>query len=415
MKCVLLYSKRHFTPNIDSELNGSSAGVISREIYESLVQIPKVELFYFDAFNLDEWEDVKPDLLVSIVDSFGLAKHYFKPKYSIVIAVNQHPLDRLALTTEIVAEKIPIKALAASDGWLQSANSLRNSNGVVYVGNHVTGESLLKYMPGKKMYQTHYLPHLAITSKKKSTTESRSVLVLMSSIGFRKGFDRFYQSILRESAELSKYNFHILGFPENEYWADKVQELIKDFPNIVFHGWISNLDPKFSQILSSAEYAIFPTREEGMVGSLLECLENDIICLHTKNTGIDNSLASIELSSQGELNLSTKLNFLDTLSITEKSKIRVTQCNDWTSQVQNSEKIGSAVIHAVRDMVETEKISSRNLYLGLFRTFKAYLKVPTPILLRRIKFLALIRLNNYLTLRFPKLKRLIRLLAGPRF
>lgn len=408
MKCVLLYSKRHFTPNVESDLNGSSAGVISREIYESLLQIPEVELFYFDAFNLEEWEDINPELLVSIVDSFGLAKRFFKPKYSLVIAVNQHPLDRLTLTAEIVAEKMPLRALSASDGWLQSSSCMRNSNGVVYVGNHITGKSLSKYLPGKRLYQANYLPHLAITSELKTSTESRNVLVLMSSIGFRKGFDRFYRSILKESIELSKYNFNILGFPESEYWEEKVQELISTFPNIQFHGWISNLDPKFSQILSSAEYAIFPTREEGLVGSLLECLENGVICLHTKNTGIDNSMVLLELMSEGELNLGAKLNFLDSLSDSDKSKIRMTQRNDWKTQVHNSEKIGSAVTHAVREMMGNEKTSSRNLYLGLTRSFRAYTKVPTPILLRRIKFLALIRINNNLNLRFPKLKKLIR-------
>lgn len=408
MKCVLLYSKRHFTPSIESELNGSSAGVISREIYESLLQIPGVELFYFDAFNLEEWQDINPDLLVSIVDSFGQAKRYFKPKYSLVIAVNQHPLDRLVLTAEIVAEKIPLRALSASDGWLQSTSGLRNCNGVVYVGNDITGKSLSRYMPGKRIYQTNYLPHLAITNNPKASTESRNVLVLMSSIGFRKGFDRFYRAILKESIELTNYNFNILGFPENEYWEGKVQELINDFPNIQFHGWISNLDPKFSRILSSAEYAIFPTREEGLVGSLLECLENEIICLHTKNTGIDNSLVSLELTSQGELNLSAKLNYLDSLSDSDKLQIQMTQRNDWMTQVHDSEKIGSAVIHAVKDMMESEKFSFRNLYSGLFRSFNTYTKVPTSILLRRIKFLALIRINNNLSLRFPKLKKFIR-------
>lgn len=415
MKCVLLYSKRHFMPNIESELNGSSAGVISREIYESLLQIPGVELFYFDAFNLDEWEDVNPDLLVSIVDSFGLAKRYFKPKYSLVIAVNQHPLDRLALTAEIVAEKIPLKALSTSDGWLQSTSSLQNSDGIVYVGNDITGKSLSKYLPGKRLYQANYLPHLAITRNQKASTESRNVLVLMSSIGFRKGFDRFYQSILRESIELTNYNFNILGLPENEYWENKVQKLINGFPNIQFHGWISNLDPKFSEILSFAEYAIFPTREEGMVGSLLECLENDIICLHSKNTGIDNSLVSLELTSQGDLNLGIKLNYLDTLSDSEKLQIRMTQRSDWQTQVNKSEKIGNAVIHAVRDMMESEKFSSRNFYLGFFRSLRAYIKVPIPILLRRIKFLGLIRVNNNLNLKFPKLKRVIRAFARLQF
>lgn len=408
MKCVLLYSKRHFTPNIESELDGSSAGVISREIYDSLLQIPEVELFYFDAFNLEEWEDVNPDLLVSIVDSFGRAKRYFKPKYSIVIAVNQHPLDRLALTAEIVAEKIPIGALSASDGWLQSTSCLRNSNGVVYVGNDITGESLSKYMPGKRLYQTNYLPHLAITTSPKASPESRNVLVLMSAIGFRKGFDRFYRALLKDSIELTNYSFNILGFPENEYWKEKVRELINDFPNVHFHGWISNLDPKFSQILSSAEYAIFPTREEGLVGSLLECLENDIICLHTKNSGVDNSLVSLELTSQGELNLAAKLNYLDSLPDSDKSQIRMAQRNDWKTQFHNSEKIGSAVIHAVRDMMEVEEFSSKNLYLWLSRSFRAYRKVPTPILLRRIKFLGLIRVNNNLNLRHPKLKKFIR-------
>jgi hypothetical protein len=396
---VLLYSKRHFTPGLDSDLNGSSAGVISREVYESLLRVPNLELFYFDAFNTTEWLDINPDVLVSIVDAFDLAFWYFKPKISILIAVNQHPLDRLLTTSEIPTNNLPINALSGADGWLQSARKLDKASAIVYVGNQRTAESLQKYLPNSNLFQAYYLPHFEVCNSRQSAKTPKNVLVLMSSIGFRKGFDRFYSAVQKEGNALSAYNFHLVGFPEGNYWANKVSELTARYPNIQFHGWVSNLSPEFKQILDCAEYAIFPTREEGMLGSLLECMENRIICFHTKDSGIDISTEYLRIPNKGDLKLAQLLNEIDSMDMTEKFLLLEKQSLTWKNQISNSQKIGPAVVSAIEKAISSSSINQRHGFISISSTLNVYKSVPLGILLRRLKFIFVIAIQNRIYLK----------------
>lgn len=401
MKCVLLYSKRHFSPGTFSELNGSSAGVISRELYETLIGMPNLELHYFDAFDLSEWIDVETDILISIVDSFNLAYWYFRPKVSIVIAVNQHPLDRLLNTIEISKRRMPIDALAASDGWLQPAIGLRRANGIIFVGNQVTKQSFARYLPTIHLYQAHYSPHVYVSSKSSYPKVKRSVLVLMSSIGFRKGFDRFYESMVTDAEKLSGYTFEIVGLPEGRFWQEKIESLVKKYPNINFRGWISNLSSEFSKVLSQSEYAIFPTREEGMVGSLLECLEYKIICLHTSHSGIDNSSAKLRLPSNGPLNLFSMLNQIDIMEVANKNQLVNQQIEDWRRQVSNSRTIGSAVVDFLSKDDTKPFVPSKKFPHIYLPSIQIYFRIPVRILTRRINYFLRYSVRNRLFLGHP--------------
>jgi glycosyltransferase involved in cell wall biosynthesis len=403
MKCVLLYSKRHFTPGVDSDLNGSSAGVISKEIYETLASIENLELYYYDAFNLEEWKSVNSDILVSIIDSFDLAYWYFKPKIAILIAVNQHPLDRLLTTADTSKKGLPKNVLSGSDGYLQNANGLRKANAVIYVGNEITALSFKNYLPETKLYQAYYLPHSGIRGSHQETKESRSVLVLMSSIGFRKGFDRFYEALNLDSEALSKFKFNIVGSPEGDFWEEKVLELTYKYPNVNFQGWISNLSPEFQSILNNSDYAIFPTREEGMVGSLLECIASGILCLHTQNSGLDNSLDFLKLPSAGNLNLANKLNFIDGLDDSQKNSVREIQKIDLNFQIKMSESVGNALMLAINEANTNKEIWSKFVFKYYVSYLRVYAKVPSGILFRRFKFISRNSLRNRLYLRHLKL------------
>ena len=403
MKCVLLYSKRHFTPGVDSDLNGSSAGVISKEIYETLASIENLELYYYDAFNLEEWKSVNSDILVSIVDSFDLAYWYFKPKIAILIAVNQHPFDRLLTTADTSKKSWPKNVLSGSDGYLQNANGLRKANAVIYVGNEITALSFKNYLPETKLYQAYYLPHSGIRGSHQETKESRSVLVLMSSIGFRKGFDRFYEALNLDSEALSKFKFNIVGSPEGDFWEEKVLELTYKYSNVNFQGWISNLSPEFQSILNNSDYAIFPTREEGMVGSLLECIASGILCLHTQNSGLDNSLDFLKLPSAGNLNLANKLNFIDGLDDSQKNSVKEIQKIDLNFQIKMSESVGNALMLAINEANTNKKIWSKFVFKYYVSYLRVYAKVPSGILFRRFKFISRNSLRNRLYLRHLKL------------
>lgn len=398
--CVLLYSRRHFDPEHQSSLMGSSAGQIASALYQSLIDMDEYEVSYFDSFDHLEWHGRKIDLLVTLVDNLDLAKWYFRPTHVVVIAVNQHPLERFRIAGYAHKLRIPLAALSASDGVYQSCRGLASVDTILCVGNSKTLSTYSKYINSCTIYQTSYGTIFSGPKKPKLIRKIRKILILMSSIGYRKGFDRLFDELITNETDFSMFEFHIIGNPESAYWQGKITELTNKKSNIKFHGWILNNTPEFDAILNEMDLALFPTREEGLVGSLLECIDLGILSLHTVNSGLNNSLPELELSENGSINLISKLTYLAKLSPDELGCLRSKQANEKENQFSQSELIGDTLKSCLKN--ENLKSKGKLNFLAVAKVWHQFPKTHyAKLIINRVRFTEIRIQKAKLQLRFP--------------
>lgn len=383
--CVVLYSRRHFNPVGESELLGSSAGQIASTIYYKLKSQDDLELHYFDAFNHYEWKKLKVDILVSIVDNLPLSYKFFKPKELYVVAVNQHPLERLKIASESKKDLVPYSALSASDGIYQPFRILAKANGIVCVGNMVTINTYTKYLNHCKIVATTYKSVFSKAQSELNNQSIKDVLVLMSSIGYRKGFDRFAREFDNDQEVLQEFNFHIVGEPENEFWKETVDRIISKNDNVYFYGWLDNESSEFLELLKKTRIAIFPTREEGMVGSLLEILDLGLVPLHTVNSGVDNTQGQLVLEPQRKSDLGLKLHALLNKSEEELSLIQKVQVLDFDKQVSNTFDVAEQLFRLI--MLNNPKASKNRNFTQIVTIIRLMFVIPPRIQLRRFRLL----------------------------
>lgn len=406
-KCVILYSRRHFDPNKKTELNESSAGKIAASIYESLSKIPNLEVQYFDAFDFTEWQRFRVDVLITLIDNMPLATWYFKPRKTIVVAVNQHPLVRLENALNSRDYGVPSRAIVPSDGAFQPFFCLKKANVILCVGNLHTASTFKRYLKNSYILDTHYQASIPNFKKERSPGEIKKILVLMSSIGYRKGFDRIKKEIEENSKVLSQFEFHLIGHPEGVFWKKQVDDLTNKYANVVDHGWILNDTILFKKLLGEMDIALFPTREEGLVGSLLECLESGILCMHTPNSGLDNSIEELALPEFGTLNLENKLLKLSQMSTFELDEIYNRQISDMRNQFSISPKIADKIAMIIEDGILFGK-SKLKFYATLHTLIKVIRIKNFRMIKIRLQLIQLRIIKAKLSITFPITYKLLK-------
>jgi glycosyltransferase involved in cell wall biosynthesis len=406
--CVILYSRRHFDPGKDTDLSASSAGQIARAIYEAVQSLPGVEVNYFDCFNHNEWKPIKTDILITIVDNLSLARWYFQPNRTFVIAVNHHPLERLRISSQALNEGLPSDALVPSDGIYQSYQGLTKVDGILCIGNQRTLDSYTKYIRDCNIVLSSYQSFFSSArTPKRGVREIRNVLILMSSIGYRKGFDQIYNSLVREKELLKEYNFHIIGHPEGRYWSKLVSELEEELDNVTFHGWVINSTSRFAELLSQTDVALFPTREEGLVGSLIECIDNGILSLHTVNSGLNNSAELLTLPNYGELRLGEKLKSIRVLDRETLVDLVTNQAREMHTQFKSNPTISIQIKKSI--MNASPRSSSRHNWLKILQSVTQILRSkPITILLVRFRWTTVRKFKARIELKYPRLYLAIR-------
>jgi glycosyltransferase involved in cell wall biosynthesis len=397
--CVILYSRRHFNPVAPTSLENSSAGQIARSLYEELSKMEEYEVHYFDAFDHSEWKKMKVDLLVSLIDNLDLARWFFKPAETVVIAVNQHPLERLRLCGLAPKLGIPISALSASDGIFQPYKALSGVNEILCVGNDKTANSFRYFLKNCNITETFYSTYLGEQQSPKQVIRIENILILMSSIGYRKGFDRIYDSLTKDGDKLSQYKFHIIGQPEGPYWKDKVDALTENYSNVHFHGWVSNNTDYFNSLLNQMDVSLFPTREEGLVGSLLECIHSGVLSLHTSNSGLNNSLDELKLNDDGDLNLLQKLSHISGLDPQRIISLQIEQFTQMQTQMSNSPNIGLALRELITSGLSKQRIQPRKK--SSFLTYSKFSISFFPIISKRVNLTYMRVLKAKVSITFP--------------
>lgn len=405
--CVLLYSKRHFDPQETMPLEQSSAGQIAKTLYMEIVENTEYRIHYFDAFDHVEWTQLETDLLITLVDNIDLAMWYFKPKRTILIAVNQHPLERIRINGESLKYGIPTKALTASDGIYQPFKSIYKANSILCVGNSKTSSTFEKYLKNSTIINTSYLSFMGSLKVRKEMSGVKNILILMSSIGYRKGFDRIYNSLMTEGEKLRDYQFHIIGHPEGDYWQKKIDELQAKYSNVHNHGWVLNNSTRFNELMMTMDIALFPTREEGLVGSLLECIQGGVISLYSENAGLDNKIENLTLTHNGSLELAEKILAVSKLTKSELQALADDQFSQLQTQLKVLPNIGSALGALIESGIPNSHGKNRQL-----RIIATWLKLPlgnfVPILIKRIRVIRIRILKAKLQIRSPKIYSLMK-------
>ena len=271
--CLILGSISHFNPLTDTELSKTSAGLILQEIYTTVKSIDYINCFYLDRGSIRDWERLDVDILITYLDDIKIARWFFKPNKIYLIAVNQHPIERLKLLREAKKAKIPFEGLNGSDGIYQPIFSATNFNGVLCVGNKVTIDSYTKYYRNLKIYNSFYTTNikprksLSISSINSNTVK---ILVVASSLNFRKGLDKVIELIDLSNKLNLDFEFNLLGYTDSKFWAKKLEFLLQTSRNLKFHGYVNNKDDEFIDLLKNSDLAVFfsrpaksPARESG--------------------------------------------------------------------------------------------------------------------------------------------------------
>lgn len=345
--CVILYSLNHFNPERDVPLSGSSAGRIARQVYEAAISSGTHRVIYVDAFDSKTWPDEKPDLIIAIIDNLKLAIRTLQPNRILGIAVNYHPLDRVNLVYSAKHLGISWRNLVPSDGIYQEHSSLKYLDQLMIVGNRGTELSFSRRLPGVRTRLTHYKLSLRDHPLKRELMRSSpviNVLFLMSAIGFRKGADLVFES-LRGMPRMDEPRilFHIVGAPSNGFWANELDKISLGRNDIILHGWMDNKGDAFRDLLASTDLAVFPAREEGLLGALLESIDHGIPSLHSPYVGLDASAPDLLLSELTCLEIRAKIIAFSTLNEEERAHLHSLQLDGLKRQFAAQEQIGDIV------------------------------------------------------------------------
>lgn len=351
--CVILYSLNHFNPERDVPLSGSSAGRIARQVYEAAISSGTHRVIYVDAFDSKTWPDEKPDLVIAILDNLKLAIRTLQPNRILGIAVNYHPLDRVNLVYSAKHLGISWRNLVPSDGIYQEHSSLKYLDQLMIVGNRGTELSFSRRLPGVRTRLTHYKLSLRDHPLKRDLMRSSpviNVLFLMSAIGFRKGADLVFES-LRGMPRMDEPRivFHIVGAPSNEYWACELDKVSLERNDIISHGWMDNKGNAFRDLLATTDLAVFPAREEGLLGALLESIDHGIPSLHSNFVGIDASDPALLLSELTSVEIRGKILSFATLNQEKRAHLHAVQLESLMRQFNSQESIEYIVNDWMKD------------------------------------------------------------------
>jgi len=359
-------------------------------------------IHYFDSFNCEEWYRINTDVLITLIDNYELARWYFKPKNIYLVAVNQHPINRLSQLKSAKTAKIPTEAFSASDGIYQPILKIKNFNAVLCVGNKLVIESYKKYYKNIEIATTYYATQfnqIKLTKSHNNDNRIFTVLILMSSLGYRKGFDQICELIELIANQKLQINFIIIGHAENEYWKSKIFNLLETYQNVEYYGWMNNKSEEFKNLLLRSDLAVFPSREEGMLGALIESIEFGILSLHSENCGIDISNVNLGINLNNKNDLYNKVLNLSLKSIDERHLMASQQLIRFKYQISGNDSISTIVGNWLNNPLVPR---SKYRFLKVSRDLIAQFTIEYwKIYARRLKILTIEKNKRKLYIKFP--------------
>jgi len=388
---VFLHSYDHFIPNTIAKHQFSSVNLIATEIYEMLSKDSNVSVHYFDTRKITEWRRIKADYLITLVDNLKLSMWYFKPEKVILVGVNKHPLIRLKNLSIASKSQLPQSSLSGHDGIYEPILALRHIDYLICIGNEFTFESYDRYFRRLRIVKTHYnsknFDLISGPNRKIDSEEVRnSILVSMSSIGFRKNYDFINKLLQSSNTPLNHYRIYVIGQPATPYWTSVIESNKKNL-NFTFMGYIEKLNAKshsLDSILPKIKVALFPTLEEGLPGTMLDLINAGILCLHNReNSGINNSTVTLHSDFRSIENVNKQIDFLMKLDKESYSKLQSIQQLDLDKMFEMTYTFTEAIRIVLYDKSFTENYTRTKFLRLLIDYFSVpFLKFPYVFLMR---------------------------------
>jgi hypothetical protein len=189
------------------------------------------------------------------------------------------------------------------------------ANNIICVGNSVTRSSYIKngVKPGKIEMINYGLPwdnNIKITPK---NSGQKHFIYIATDIALRKGFDIVYDIFSNKNLQNNDFTLTVLGNLDNHFYKQKMESL----QNIIgeklkFEGWIDSTSDKYNEIINNNDFIVFPSIEEGQVGTILDCVSKGLIPVLSPNCGFDFSpLGVLDFHKNSKNNIKIIQNCLD--------------------------------------------------------------------------------------------------------
>jgi hypothetical protein len=366
---VLLYSETHFDPkNLELHIS-SSAGEIASSVFRVLDSNKDFCVKYFDAGDFMEWNKVKDVyLLVGIARNFALGVNFFKPKHSILLSVNEHPLARLKLIEKYHNTGFDLSSASNADGFWEGWQGFRKSRGIIVFGSESNVSFLRKLYIKRKIVQSRFIvPGLNNATHLQKKHYELNVLVLMSSVGFRKGIDLVFDSMSQMKASANNISFHIMGLAPNREWESYLRFKASNFENVTCYGWVERDSFEFIEISKKMDIAIFPSREEGMLGALQDSLKLGIYCLYSDKCGYPNFPPASRLEISNPTNLLDPVIYFSNLDLGRRRELFDEQIAGMNRYLYNIPSIEDSIYTLISYFESGKQENFKNLIGSFYR------------------------------------------------
>ncbi len=169
------------------------------------------------------------------------------------------------------------------DRYINKSEEFANSvaDGIICLGNRHVAKTYSKFplvlsINNASYYDDHY------EKAAKDFAKNRKNFLFFSGGGnVHKGLD-----LLLEVFSGFDKNLYICTHLDSEFKKFYKREL-RDYPNILYVGFIKMRSKKFYDLMDKCNYVIFPSCSEGSPGSVINCLQYGLIPIVSKESNLD--------------------------------------------------------------------------------------------------------------------------------
>lgn len=158
--------------------------------------------------------------------------------------------------------------------------SYSSADGIICLGDGSIRESYSKFPVVLNLNNASYHNNHYDVSKKNHEISKNNFVFFAGGGNVHKGLD-----VLLDAFKNTDKNLYICTILDSKFKNLYAAELKK--PNIHFMGWVNPRSNKFYKIVDNCSFIIFPSCSEGSAGSVVECMNQGLIPIVSRETRID--------------------------------------------------------------------------------------------------------------------------------